>query len=87
MDLEVVRPYCHGPRNHFLLFSGSAPSQLCCVSSILKARDKAANNMEINQVRISDLNKDVLAGRIKEECWQIMSEPGALSVAGFSCMI
>jgi hypothetical protein len=43
--------------------------------------------MEINQVRISDLNKDVLAGRIKEECWQIMSEPGALSVAGFSCMI
>jgi hypothetical protein len=28
-----------------------------------------------------------LAGRIKEECWQIMSEPGALSVAGFSCMI
>ncbi len=32
-------------------------------------------------MRISDLNKDVLAGRIKEECWQIMSEPGALSVA------
>ncbi|CAK9866751.1 unnamed protein product [Sphagnum jensenii] len=54
----------------------AAREELCCVSSILKARDKAANNMEINQVRISDLNKDVLAGRIKEECWQIMSEPG-----------
>jgi hypothetical protein len=30
----------------------------------------------VMQIRISDLKKDILAVRIKQECWSAMADPG-----------
>jgi len=30
----------------------------------------------MKQIRVSDLNKDILVERIKDNCWNVMAEPG-----------